>query len=259
MAFLSLIIPAYNEEERLPESLKKIDTFIAGRDFSCEVIVVDDGSTDGTAMVVREFQKEAPYLSLMQVPHGGKGHAVRAGMLQASGEYLFLLDCDLSMPVEETLNFLPPALDGYDIAIASREVEGSRRYNEPFFRHFIGRIFNFLVQAVAVRGIRDTQAGFKCFKRQAARRLFKIQTIDGWGFDVEILMLAQARKMKIVEVPINWYHNGDSRVRPLRDAYRMFGEVIKVWVNARTGVYEQAEEKSVSLSSGDQVETWHNK
>jgi dolichyl-phosphate beta-glucosyltransferase len=249
MTFLSIIIPAYNEESRLPSSLEKIDAFIRHCSFRTEVIVVNDGSSDQTSEVVHRFQEKKSYIKLIDTQHGGKGHAVRVGMLKAEGEYLFLADSDLSMPVDELPKFLPPALEGYDIAIASREIAGAVRYGEPAFRHLIGRVFNMLVRVLAVRGIRDTQAGFKCFRRQAARRLFSLQTIDGWGFDVEILMLAQKRNMKIVEVPIHWYYNADSRVQPGRDAYRMFMEVLKVHRNARNGVYKKKDDQFQRLST----------
>ena len=236
--FLSIIIPAYNEEKRLPDSLPKIIGFVRQQDYPVEVIVVDDGSTDQTAMVVREFQEDTPFISLLEVSHGGKGHAVKAGMLQARGEYLFLCDSDLSMPIEEVAKFLPPALDGYDVAIASREVEGARRYDEPPYRHLMGRVFNLIVRLLAVHRIQDTQAGFKCFRREAAHQLFPLQTTNGWGFDVEILFIAQRRGMHIVEVPINWYYMNRSRVRPVQDTYNMVREVLKVRLNAWRGRYD---------------------
>jgi dolichyl-phosphate beta-glucosyltransferase len=236
--FLSITIPAYNEEKRLPDSLPRIIQFVQQQEYSIEVIVVDDGSTDRTADIVREFQKQAPFITLLQVDHGGKGHAVRAGMMQAHGEYLFLCDSDLSMPIEEVTKFLPPALDGYDLAIASREIEGARRYDEPGYRHLMGRVFNLIVRLLAVRGIQDTQAGFKCFRRDAARQLFPLQTIDGWGFDVEILFIAQRHGKKIVEVPINWYYKNRSQVRPIQDTYNMFREALKVRLNAWQGRYK---------------------
>jgi dolichyl-phosphate beta-glucosyltransferase len=243
MTFLSIIIPAYNEERRLPDSLRKIIDFVKNCNFEAEVIVVNDGSEDATEDVVKRFQKEAHFISLLSLEHRGKGHAVKAGMLLAQGEYLFLADSDLSMPVEEIAKFLPPHLNSYDVAIASREIGGAQRFNEPYFRHFIGRIFNLLVRSLAVHGLSDTQAGFKCFRRQAARTLFSLQTIEGWGFDVEILMIAQMHGLKIVEVPINWYHNNDSRVQPLYDAFRMFMDVIRVRMNARSGKYNSTLEK----------------
>ncbi|GAB4542751.1 MAG: glycosyltransferase family 2 protein [Anaerolineae bacterium] len=235
--FLSIIVPAYNEEKRLPKSLPQIIEFVKSQDYPVEIIVVDDGSTDRTAEIVKEFQKEAPFMTLLQVEHGGKGHAVKAGMMQANGEFLFLCDSDLSMPIAEVTRFLPPALDGYDVAIASREIEGARRYNEPAYRHLMGRVFNLIVRVLAVHGIQDTQAGFKCFRREAARQLFPLQSINGWGFDVEILFVAQSRGMRIVEVPINWYYANRSQVRPIQDTYNMLREVLKVRLNAWRGRY----------------------
>jgi dolichyl-phosphate beta-glucosyltransferase len=235
--FLSIIIPAYNEEKRLPVSLPQIVDFVRSQAYATEVIVVDDGSTDRTAAIVREFQKEAGFIALIPVEHGGKGHAVKAGMLQANGKYLFLCDSDLSMPIAEVAKFVPPALDGYDLAIASREIAGAQRYNEPAYRHLMGRVFNLIVRLLAVHGIQDTQAGFKCFEREAARQLFPLQTIDGWGFDVEILFIAQRRGMHIVEVPINWYYAERSQVRPIQDTYHMLREVLKVRLNSWRGRY----------------------
>jgi dolichyl-phosphate beta-glucosyltransferase len=235
--FLSIIIPAFNEEKRLPDSLPKIIHFVRQQAYPIEVIVVDDGSSDRTAEVVRQFQKDASFISLLPVEHGGKGHAVKAGMQQARGDYLFLCDSDLSMPIDEVAKFLPPALDGYDVAIASREISGARRYGEPPYRHLMGRVFNLIVRLLAVPGVQDTQAGFKCFRRQAARQLFPLQTIKGWGFDVEVLFIARKRGLRIVEVPIHWYYMNRSRVRPVRDTYNMFREVLKVRLNNWRGRY----------------------
>jgi dolichyl-phosphate beta-glucosyltransferase len=234
---LSIVVPAYNEEKRLPDSVPQIVNFVRKQDYPIEVIIVDDGSTDRTAEVVKGFQEESPFIALRQVDHGGKGHAVRAGMLQAKGEYLFLCDSDLSMPIEEINKFLPPTLSEYDVAIASREVKGANRYDEPTYRHVMGRVFNLIVRLLAVHGIQDTQAGFKCFRREAARQVFRLQTIKGWGFDVETLFIAQRRGMVIVEVPINWYYKNRSQVKPIQDTYNMFLEVLKVRFNAWQGRY----------------------
>jgi len=237
--FLSVIVPAYNEEYRLPDSLRRIVGHLGKQEYKSEVIVVDDGSEDGTAQVVEEMMTELPILSLIRTEHRGKGHAVKRGMLAGRGEYLFICDADLSMPIEELYKFLPPALAGYDVAIASREVAGARRYDEPSYRHFMGRVFNWIVRLFAVRGFQDTQCGFKCFKREAAREVFAYQIMDGWGFDVEVLYIAQKRGYKIVEVPIDWYYSANSRIHPLRDSIGMFREVMRIRLNDWRGRYSK--------------------
>ena len=235
---LSIVMPAYNEEGRLPESLPQVIDFVRRQPFDTEVLVVDDGSVDRTADIVRSFREEAPFLSLIQVEHGGKGHAVKAGMLQAKGDYLFLCDSDLSMPIEEVARFLPPVLEHYDVAIASRESRGARRHGEPAYRHVMGRVFNGIVNVLVVSGIRDTQAGFKCFRRTAAKKIFSLQTIKGWGFDVEVLFIARHHRMRIVEVPINWHYKDRSQVRPIHDTCNMLREVLAVRLNAFHGRYD---------------------
>ena len=237
--FLSLVVPAYNEEGRLPQTLPRICEFVGSREYPVEVIVVDDGSTDGTTQVVEEIAAGVPFVRQIRNEHRGKGFAVKTGVMAAQGEYIFLCDADLSMPIEEVDHFLPPALEGYDVAIGSREVEGARRYDEPGLRHLMGRVFNTLVRLLAVRGFQDTQAGFKCFQREAAHEMFPYQTMDGFGFDVEILFIAQKRGYRIVEVPINWYYMSNSRVSPVSDSVRMFREILQVRMNDRRGLYDK--------------------
>lgn len=237
--FLSVIVPAYNEEQRLPHSLRRIVGHLGKQEYTSEVIVVDDGSEDGTAQVVEEMMIELPILSLIRTEHRGKGHAVKRGMLAGRGEYLFICDADLSMPIEELYKFLPPALEGYDVAIASREIPGARRYDEPPYRHFMGRVFNWIVRLFAVRGFQDTQCGFKCFKREAAREVFSYQIMDGWGFDAEILFIAQKQGYVIVEVPIDWYYSANSRIHPVRDSIGMFTEVMRIRLNDLKGRYRK--------------------
>ncbi|MBM4465661.1 MAG: glycosyltransferase family 2 protein [Chloroflexi bacterium] len=233
-----MIIPAHNEERRLPGSLDKIVAFLEKQDYQAEVIVVENASQDNTAGVVEDFRSRYPFISLIREERRGKGLAVKRGMLAARGEYLFICDSDLSMPIEEVSKFLPPALENYGVAIASREVEGARRYGEPAYRHLMGRVFNFLVRLLAVPGFQDTQCGFKCFQREVARDIFPYQTMDGWGFDVEVLFIACKRGYRIVEVPINWYYSANSRVSPIKDSLRMLGEILKVRLNDWRGMYE---------------------
>ena len=238
-AFLSIVVPAYNEERRLPKTLPRIAAFLQAQGYPGEVIVVDDGSGDSTAKVVADMAAQLPVITLIRNEHRGKGYAVKTGMLASEGEYLFLCDADLSMPIEEVVRFLPPALQGYDVAIGSREVEGARRYDEPSHRHLMGRVFNFLVRVLAVRGFEDTQAGFKCFRREVARDVFPYQTMDGFGFDVEILFIAQKRGYRIVEVPIDWYYMSNSRVSPIGDSVRMLREILQVRINDWGGRYDK--------------------
>ncbi len=235
--FLTIIIPAHNEEQRLPESLDKIVAFLEEQDYETEVIVVENASHDNTAGVVEEFMGRYPFVSMIREERAGKGLAVKLGMLAARGEYLFICDADLSMPIEEVAKFLPPALEDYDVAIASREVEGARRYGEPAYRHLMGRVFNFLVRLLAAPGFQDTQCGFKCFRREVAHDLFSYQTIDGWGFDVEVLFIAHKRGCRIVEVPINWYYMANSRISPIKDTLNMLRELLKVRLNDWRGMY----------------------
>jgi len=204
-----------------------------------DVLVVDNSSTDRTPDIAREIAAEHPIVSLLYQPIRGKGAAVRKGILEGRGEYLFICDADLAMPIEEIRKFLPPTLSDYDIAIASRETSGAVRYDEPWHRHLMGRVFNLIVRLLAVSGIQDTQCGFKCFRREAARDLFSAQTIDGWAFDVEILHIARRRGYRIVEVPIHWYYGTDSRVSPVRDSWNMLREVFHIRRNGRAGLYDK--------------------
>jgi dolichyl-phosphate beta-glucosyltransferase len=236
---LTIIVPAYNEERRLPTTLPQVVAFAEPQDYPVEVLVVDNASTDRTSAIVREAAAEHPIVSLLYQPIRGKGAAVRLGMLEGRGEYLFICDADLAMPIEEVSKFVPPALSDYDVAIASREAPGAVRYNEPWYRHLMGRVFNLIVRLLAVPGIQDTQCGFKCFRREAARALFAIQTIDGWAFDVELLHAAQRRGYRLIEVPIHWYYGKESRINPVRDSLIMLVEVLRIRRNGRAGLYDR--------------------
>jgi dolichyl-phosphate beta-glucosyltransferase len=246
---LSLIVPVHNEEHRLPGSLDKITAFLAQQPYECEVIVVENGSTDDTLGMARRYAERFSYIRVYQETQRGKGLAVRRGMFEAQGKFRFICDADLSMPIEELSKFLPPALDGYDVAIASREAPGAVRYDEPWHRHLIGRIFNLLIKLVAVRGFEDTQCGFKSFCDEAAQDLFGVQTLNGIGFDVELLFVAQKRGYKVVEVPIHWYYNPESRIRLVRDSLRAMVELFIIRRNWLRGVYPARKDQSASRSA----------
>ncbi len=241
--FLTIVIPAYNEEKRLPGSLGKIGHFLREQPYRSEILVVENGSTDGTSDVVRTFahgvSASDPFTIELLHSDQGKGAAVKTGMLVGRGAHLFICDADLSMPIEEVNKFLPPQLPAgsFDVAIASREIAGAVRYNEPAYRHLMGRVFNFIVRSLIIPGIEDTQCGFKLFTRAAAADIFPYQTISGWGFDPEVLFIANSRQLRVVEVPINWYYMADSRVNPVRDTIKMLREVLRVRRNGRRGIY----------------------
>ena len=235
---LTIVVPAYNEEGRLPTTLPQVVAFAESQNYPVEILVVNNASTDCTADIVREIAAEHPIVSLLYQPVQGKGAAVRKGMLEGQGEYVFMADADLAMPIEEVSKFMPPTLSDYDVAIASREVPGAVRYNEPGYRHLMGRVFNLLVRLLAVPGIQDTQCGFKCFRREVAQDVLNVQKIDGWAFDVELLHIARQRGYRIVEVPINWYYGEGSRVNPVRDSWNMLREVIRIRRNSRAGLYD---------------------
>ena len=236
--FLSIVIPAHNEEHRLPASLEKIDHFLAVQPYQADVIVVENGSTDHTAEIVREHQVRLPYLKLIEETQRGKGLAVKIGMLAATGEYRFMVDADLSMPIEEVNKFLPPVLENCAVAIASREIPGARRYGEPIYRHLIGRAFNTLVRVLALPSLHDTQCGFKCFRADVAEAVFSLQTLVGMSFDAEVLIIARRFGFEIKEVPINWYFNADSRVRLFQDSFKMALDLLTIRHNARLGRYD---------------------
>jgi glycosyltransferase involved in cell wall biosynthesis len=235
--FLSIVIPAHNEEKRLPGTLEQILHFLGQQSFPSEVIVVENASSDRTHEVAQQFALRHKNLIVMQ-SEKGKGAAVQRGMLAAKGQYRFMCDADLSMPVQEIVKFIPPALQNFDIAIASREAKGSVRYNEPSYRHWGGRGINFLIQTLILPGLNDTQCGFKCFRAEVANDIFEQQTLHGWSFDIELLFIARRRGYHIVEIPIHWYHFSDSKVSALRDALHMISDIFRIHANARQGIYD---------------------
>jgi dolichyl-phosphate beta-glucosyltransferase len=238
LPFLSIVIPAHNEEKRLPPSLIKIQNFLAAQPYSAEVVVVENGSQDRTLEIAQELARQAPFIRVLHEEMRGKGLAVRRGMLEARGEYRFICDADLSMPIEQVNRFLPPALPGPDVVIGSRETTGAIRYDEPTYRHLIGRVFNTLVRWAALPGLQDTQCGFKCFHQAAAEDIFCRQTLPGMSFDVEALFIARRLGYRIQEVPIDWYFDPDSRVRLVQDSLRMFVDLLTIRRNAVQGLYD---------------------
>ena len=237
--FLSLIIPVYNEEKRLPASLKQVLNFLQAQSYSAEVIIIENGSHDATLEIAQSIAKDAPMVRVLQNTVRGKGLAVRRGMLEACGAFRFMCDVDFSMPVQEINRFLPPMLGNYEVAIASREALGSIRYHEPSYRHFVGRGFNALIRLIALPGLEDTQCGFKVVKGSVAEELFKRQTLTGWSFDVEMLFIARRLGYRIVEVPIPWYFNPDSKIRVFKDSLRMGMDLLTIRLNALRGAYDQ--------------------
>jgi dolichyl-phosphate beta-glucosyltransferase len=235
---LSIIVPAFNEARRLPATLNRLVSFAESRPFVAEVLLVDNASTDATKAIVTEFASRSPVIRYLHEAVRGKGAAVRTGIMAASGECLLFSDADLAVPIDEADNFLPPRLPDCDIAIGSREAEGARRYGEPFRRHLMGRVFNLLVRGLLLPGLQDTQCGFKCFRRNVARDLFSAGTVHGWSFDVEILHIARLRGYRIVEVPVQWHYGEESKVRPVRDTWRMLNELLKIRENGRRGLYK---------------------
>jgi glycosyltransferase involved in cell wall biosynthesis len=235
--FLSIIVPAYNEEHRLPHALEQIFAFLQEQSYTAEVLVVENGSTDRTYKIASEFANQHSNLYILQEKQRGKGNAVRLGMLQSRGEFRFMCDADLSMPIAEVNNFIPPVLNDADIAIASREVKGAVRYNEPYLRHLTGRVFNSLIRMIVLPGLQDTQCGFKCFRAQVVEEIFRYQTLSGWSFDVEILYIAQRKGYRIREVPIHWYFNADTKISVLNDSWKMFLDLLTIRSHARRGLY----------------------
>lgn len=235
--FLSIVIPAHNEENRLPRTLEQVFAFLETQDYSAEVLVVENGSSDRTLEIARGFAERHPQLRVLQNDQRGKGLAVRRGMLEARGAYRFICDADLSMPIEEVVKFIPPTLSDFEVAIGSREARGAVRYNEPAYRHWGGRGINLVIRLLILPGLQDTQCGFKCFTAEASERLFKLQTLPGWSFDIELLYLARRAGLRIREIPIHWYFGDDSKVSAIRDALNMIRDIFRIHANARRGIY----------------------
>ena len=231
-------MPAYNEEARIGRTLEQVAAYLGGRTFTWEILVVDDGSIDRTREIVEEVGRRVPGIRVLPVAHGGKGWAVRQGMLAARGRLRFMADADLAMPIDQLDGFLRRADEGCEVMIASREAPGARRFGEPHMRHVMGRVFNWVVRLLAVRGFQDTQCGFKCLTADAAGALFRVMSIDGFGFDVELLYVARKRGLSVVEVPIQWHYQPRSKIRPLRDSFLMLNDILRIRLRSLAGKYD---------------------
>jgi glycosyltransferase involved in cell wall biosynthesis len=238
----SIVLPAYNESARIGTSLERILAHVAARGWDAEVIVVNDGSCDSTAQIVTDLARRNPMLRLIENPgNRGKGYSVRNGMLRARGDILLFSDADLSSPIEEAGKLFAAISQGADIAIGSRWLRPElQTQRQPLLRQFYGRMFNLALRSILGLNFKDTQCGFKAFTRQAAQAIFPLQKIERWGFDPEVLYLARKLSFSIEEVPVLWSHREGTRINPLRDGIRMFGEVLKIRWNAIRGKYAAA-------------------
>lgn len=234
---ISVVIPAYNEERRLGATLATVAAFLQAQPFRWEIRVVDDGSADDTAGVADDFASRELRVVVQREPHRGKGGAVKAGLLAATGDFCFICDADLSMPIEEIVRFLPPVAPPFEVAIGSREGMRARRIGEPLYRHLMGRLFNRGVQWLVLPGIEDSQCGFKMFTAQAVRSIFTHVTVDGWAFDVEVLAIARAQGLRVIEVPIEWHYRAESRLNMMRDGWEMLKELLRIRLRAARGAY----------------------
>ncbi|PDW02562.1 dolichyl-phosphate beta-glucosyltransferase [Candidatus Viridilinea mediisalina] len=241
---LSIVIPAYNEARRLPATLAAIRAYLDTQSYGAEVLVVDDGSSDGTAELAASY----PGVEVLRLEHRGKGFAVRAGALAAQGSYVLLCDADLAVPIEEWPRFEARLRAGDAVVIGSREGVGATREGEPWYRHVMGRVFNYIIALVALRGISDTQCGFKAMPREVAHELFRRVRIYGddapvvqgaavTAYDVELLFLARKLGYRISEVPVHWQYGTETKVNPVRDSLRNLRDVLKVRWNDLRGRY----------------------
>jgi dolichyl-phosphate beta-glucosyltransferase len=236
---LSIVIPSYNEELRLPATLERIAEYLATIALRTEVVVVDDGSRDRTAAVAESFRSKLPGLRVLSNgSNRGKGYSVRHGMLEACGHIVLFTDADLSAPIEESDKLVAALKQGYDVAIGSRAMDRSLiSTHESLFREFAGIIFNKIVRVVLRLPFVDTQCGFKAFRRDRCRIIFEQQRIEGFGFDPELLYLARHHGLKSIEIPVRWGHSPATKVNMLSDSMKMFVDIFAIRWNALRGRY----------------------
>jgi len=235
----SIIIPAYNEGARLEATLQKVLAYISANNWDAELIVVNDGSRDNTAEIVRRYAEKNSNLRLLENPgNRGKGYSVRSGMMHAAGEFRLFSDADLSSPIEEAPKLFA-ALANADVAVGSRWVRPDlQTEKQPLHRQLFGRIFNLLLRITLGLKWKDTQCGFKAFTWQAAETIFPLQRIERWGFDPELLYLANRFHLKVVEVPVVWAHREGTQINPIVDGVKMFTEMVRIRWNALRGEYD---------------------
>ena len=235
----SIVIPAYNESERLRPTLDKVLAHDAAQGWNAEIIVVNDGSKDDTAEIVREYSRRYPNVRLVENPgNRGKGYAVKNGMLHATGDIQLMTDADLSAPIYEAGKLFAAIEAGADVAIGSRWLDArTQTARQSLVRQLGGRGFNLAIRVVLGLRQTDTQCGFKAFTRDASQKLFPLQRVDRWGFDPELLYLAKRFRMRVDEVAVEWAHDERSKVNPLRDGFRILNDVIQVRRNAMAGKY----------------------
>ncbi len=236
----SIVIPAYNESARLGATLEKVLAYVRQQGWDAEVIVVNDGSRDSTAGIVRAYAGKNPILRLVENPgNRGKGYSVRNGILNSRGDIVVFSDADLSSPIEEMPKLLQALSAGADIAIGSRWLRAElQTQRQSLHRQLFGRIFNGLNRIILGLHFKDTQCGFKAFTRRAAQTILPLQRIERWGFDPEILFLARKFGFRVEEVPVRWGHSGGTRINPLMDGARMFQEMLRIRWYDMTGKYE---------------------
>jgi glycosyltransferase involved in cell wall biosynthesis len=238
----SIVIPAYNESQRLAATLEKVLAYVHAQGWDAEVIVVNDGSRDNTAEIVRAFAAQDPMVRLVENPgNRGKGYSVRNGILSSRGDIVVFSDADLSSPIEEMPKLLEALASGADIAIGSRWLKAElQTQRQSLHRQAFGRIFNLLMRMILGLQFKDTQCGFKGFTRRAAQKILPLERIERWGFDPEILFLARKFGFRTDEIPVRWGHSGGTRINPLMDGARMLQEMLRIRWYDLTGKYDGA-------------------